>query len=206
MPTSESVEHDVLSTELKEALRTLLSRESEPYLDIPGTSDSPGICISTSLAAFRRYIETKHQEKLDSQPKVPANYVLGGGRRKLPEGRRVYCEAGTQTDPTPEALVYIATQSRSNTRPGTPNQTESAPEASIRKRKVLRRAPLSRAICSSSSDTSPGARASTSRSPQRQGLCPLANVVAILRLVRICSSVTGGIQPVCMGEGDQQAN
>jgi hypothetical protein len=175
MPVVESIESGILPTELREALRTLLSRNDAPYLDLPGTLDGPGICISTSLADFRRYIEMKYQEKLDSQPKVPVNYRPGGGRRKLPdapiesyvtEGKPKCQDAATQTQPIPETPVHIATQSRS--RPGTPRhtaQTESAPETRTRRPRKARRV-----IVSDSSDIDTEGRgdlAATSRSSPR---------------------------------------
>ena len=149
MSVVESIESGILSTELREALRTLLSQINMPYLDHPGTSDGPGICISTSLADFRRHIEMKHQEKLDSQPKVPANYRPGGGRRKLPDGPIIshmteekpkYHDAATQTQTRPEAALDITTQSRHKL--DTPRhiaQTESAPESQSRSLKKARR-------------------------------------------------------------------
>ena len=66
MSAIKGVESGIFPPELREALRNLLSQREEPYLDIPGTSDGPGLCISTSLAEFRRHIETRHQERLDS--------------------------------------------------------------------------------------------------------------------------------------------
>src|SRR5271167_4119075 len=73
-----------LTPELREALRTFLAQNDQPYLDIPETSDGPGVCICTSLANLRRIIEAEYREKLDSQPRVLANYSLSG-RRKLPD-------------------------------------------------------------------------------------------------------------------------
>lgn len=161
MSAVESILSGVLPLEIREALRTLLSLKNQPYLDIPAQADGPGICVGTSYAALRRFIETENQMRSEAQPKVPANYTLGG-RRKLPDGpsRRYRCVA-TQTDAIetttihtrPSLVTGIATRI-----PGwfdTPLLTahvESAPEARRRKRK-RRLSP--RVICSSSSDTDP---------------------------------------------------
>jgi hypothetical protein len=151
------IESGVIPAELREALRTLISQNEAPYLDLPGTSDGPGICISTSLADFRRHVEMKHQERLDSQPRVPADFRLGGGRKRLPnapidshiaDGRSGYVNAATQTQTMSETVPHTASQSRH--RPSTPGhaaQTESAPES--RTRKIGR---ASRLVISDSSD------------------------------------------------------
>jgi hypothetical protein len=160
MSAVETILSGVLPIEIREALRTLLSLKDQPYLDIPAQADGPGICVGTSYAALRRFIETENQMKSEAQPKVPANYTLGR-RHKLPDGpsRRYRCVA-TQTDTIetttiharPSVVTDIATQI-----PGwldTPLSTahvESAPEARRHKRK--RR--LRQVICLSSSDTDP---------------------------------------------------
>jgi hypothetical protein len=141
MSTIESIEAGILPAELREALRTLLGQSTEPYLDLPDTSDGPGICIGPSFADLRRYIETKHREKLDLQPRVPANYHARSTRRRLPSSplSPTKRDMATQTEPS------------WNPRPRTP-QTESAPETGSPTRKRSRRPLPSRVVCSSSSD------------------------------------------------------
>jgi hypothetical protein len=158
MATLETIRSSILSIELIEALRTVLSQATEPFLDLPGTTDCPGICISSGFAAFRRYVETKYQEKLDSQPKVPADYRLSGARRKLPSSPLASCtirsepsrrDIGTQTEPS---CKTPAPQSQPRPRnPPSTAQTESAPEARDYKPRSRRLLPLRR-ICSSSSE------------------------------------------------------
>jgi len=142
MSTIASIESGILAPDLREALRTLLSRKSEPYLEFPSTMDAPGVCICTSYADLRRTIEAEYQSKLNSRPTVPANYCAGGGRRKLPDAARQYQEAGTQTQARPEPVAYTG-------------QIESAPESRTRIKKP-RRAPVSRTICSSTDTESAG--------------------------------------------------
>jgi hypothetical protein len=199
MSALEGVESGIFPPELREALRNLLSQREEPYLDIPGTSDGPGLCISTSLAEFRRHIETRHQERLDSQPKVPANYRLGTGRRPLPHARLVpqTRDASTQTESRPEPLASQSPRSRS--RLGTPYATQSAPETQARKTKNLR-PPISRTICSSSTDTdvhsdpTPAPRSNPRQSVvNNQGLCYLPIACTELTVISICSRLAGRI-------------
>lgn len=142
MSTAASIESGTLAPDLRGALRTLLSRRSEPYLEFPSTIDAPGVCICTSYADLRRAIEAEFQARLNSRPTVPANYCAGGGRRKLPDGARQYLEAGTQTEASPEPVAH-------------PSQIESAPESRTRTKKS-RRAPVSRTICSSTDTESAG--------------------------------------------------
>ncbi len=142
MSATASIESGVLAPDLREALRTLLSRKSQPYLEFPSTADAPGVCISTSYADLRRIIETEFQTKLDSRPIVPANYSAGG-RRRLPDApppKRLYQDAGTQTKASPRPVIHTG-------------QIESAPESRAHRSKRLRRAPVSRTICSSSTET-----------------------------------------------------
>jgi hypothetical protein len=167
MSDVESPESSVLTPDLREALRTLLSQNSQPYLDIPSTADGPGICISTSLADFRRVIKAQHQVELDCRPMVPANYRAGGGRRPLPNGIPIkpqYQNTATQTEPRPEPLTQTG-------------QVESAPETRTRTPRKGKRLPVSRVICSSSTDTEsssgPGARAGSLR--RSQGWYPPAD-------------------------------
>jgi hypothetical protein len=165
MSVIKSIESGVLPAELTEALRTLLSQRDQPYLDIPGI-DGPGICVSTSLADFRRHVETEYQEKLDSRPKVPASYSVGG-RRKLPDNKPKYRDVAAQTEPMHETVTYMATQTKR--RPGTPTgtaQVESAPEPGRCRRKGVRRPIALRIICSSSSDTD---RVANAKSPRQSG-------------------------------------
>jgi len=77
------IESGNLDPDFREALRTLLSRKSEAYLEFPSTADAPGVCICTSYADLRRIIETEYETKLKSRPTVPANYRAGGTRRRL---------------------------------------------------------------------------------------------------------------------------
>jgi hypothetical protein len=175
MSVIENLESGILPSELREVLRTLLSQCDQPFIDIPGT-DGPGICISTSLADFRRHIEGEYRARLDSRPRVPASYTVNG-RRKLPDssGRPLRRDIATQTESeTPTYMVEI------RHRPGTPIGTahiESAPEAGTYRRKGGRRPCVSRAICSSSSETD---RVALTKSPRRsrpnQGWHPLSNV------------------------------
>jgi hypothetical protein len=147
MSVAASIESGTLAPDFREALRTLLSRKSETYLEFPGTADAPGVCICTSYAELRRTIEAEYETKLKSRPTVPANYCAGGARRKLPNGlpatevsTRQYNDIGTQTEASPEPAAHTS-------------QVESAPESQTYGIKNLRRAPVSRAICSSSSET-----------------------------------------------------
>jgi hypothetical protein len=160
MSDVESLESSVLTPDLREALRTLLSQNSQPYLDIPSTAAGPGICISTSLADFRRVIKAQHLVELDCRPVVPTNYRAGGGRRPLPNGIPIkpqYQNTATQTEPRPEPLTQTG-------------QVESAPETRTRMPRRAKRPPVSRVICSSSTDTEsssgPGARARSVRRSQ----------------------------------------
>jgi hypothetical protein len=143
MSTAASIESGTLAPDVREALRTLLSRKSEPYLEFPSTVDAPGVCICTSYADLRRTIEAAYQAKLNSRPTVPVNYSVGGGRRKLPDATRRYVEVGTQTEARP---VPVAPTS----------QIESASESGPRRPRRLRRAPVSRPICSSTDTESAG--------------------------------------------------
>ena len=174
MSVIESVESGVLPAELREALRTLLSQHDQPYLDILG-GDGPGVCISTCLADFRRHVEAEVQTKIGSRPKVPANYSVSG-RRKLPDGIPKYQDAAVQTESMTETAICKVTHAQ----PGTPTstaQTESAPEAGSLRRRRGGRLLVSRAICSSSSETDRGDRVRSSRRSQpllSQGKCPLS--------------------------------
>ena len=60
MSAVKNLESSILAPNIREALQTLLSQINELYLDLPSTSDGLRVCISTSYADFRRYIETKH--------------------------------------------------------------------------------------------------------------------------------------------------
>jgi hypothetical protein len=145
MSDTAGIESGILTSDLRGALRTLLSRKSETYLEFPSTADAPGVCICTSYADLRRLVEAEYQTKLKSSPKVPLNYCAGGGRRKLPDGlprqsTHQYKDVGTQTEASPEGVAYAG-------------QVESAPEAPAYRKRRLRRVPVSRAICSSSSGT-----------------------------------------------------
>jgi hypothetical protein len=147
----ENIESGILPSELREVLRALLSQCNQPFIDIPGT-DGPGICISTSLAHFRRHIEGEYRARLELRPRVPASYTVNG-RRKLPDSssRPPRRDIATQTES--ETPTYMA---EIRHRPGTPIGTahiESAPEAGTYRRKGGRRPCVSRAICSSSSET-----------------------------------------------------
>jgi hypothetical protein len=84
MSTTASIESGILAPDLREALRTLLGRKSEPYVEFPSTADAPGVCICTSYADVHCVIEAEYQTKLDSRPKAPANCSAGGVQRKLP--------------------------------------------------------------------------------------------------------------------------
>jgi hypothetical protein len=157
-----SIEAGDLAPDLREALRTLLGRKSETYLEFPSTADAPGVCICTSYADLRRLVEAEYQAKLKSSPKVPLNYCAGGGRRKLPDAlppaevrsQPGYEDAGTQTEAALEGVVYTG-------------QVESAPEAPAYRKRRLRRVPVSRAICSPSSGTeSAGGRPAQQRRSQ----------------------------------------
>lgn len=149
MFTAESIESGVVPPEVLEALRTLLGRVNAPYLELPGAHDGLGVCICTSYADIRRHVEKSYQDRLDSQPRVPASYHAGGGgRRRLPDES---CRRSTATQTEPWRRPH----------------TESAPEARARRRRRVRppRPPLSRAICSSSDTGVASGR--SSRSPQR---------------------------------------
>lgn len=136
-----SLESGMFPIELREAIRLLLSLQHQPYLDLPSTADGPSICIGSSLADIRRYIESQHQERVNTQPRVPANYQCG--RRRLPDGYAVtqprYRDASTQTLP----ITPSPTRHHSPLYPPSDSslvrQVESAPEArSIRRRKPRR--------------------------------------------------------------------
>lgn len=155
----------VLSTDVIESLRTFLSQATEPFIDLPGTSDTPGICISTSFATFRRHIETEHQQKVTSQPKVPPNYRLGGIRNKLPSSplsssliRKPsrYQDSSTQTSPRLEFSSSLSTsRSRVLKRTSTnsaPAGSESAPESRGSKRRLRYLHPPASSDDSDSSD------------------------------------------------------
>lgn len=169
MSTAASIESGILAPELREALRAFLSRKSTTYHEFHSTADGPGVCISTSYADLRRAIEAEYQTKLDSGPKVPAHYCVGG-RRKLPDSRpslevkstRQYVDAGTQT----EARLGL-----------TASQVESAPESRTHRPKKLRRTPVSRVICSSSTDTDSTAR--PARQIGSQGLLSLSRYLLL---------------------------
>ena len=157
MSTAASIELGILTPDLREALRTLLSRRSKTYLELPSTADAPGVCISTSYADLRRVIEADYQAKLDSDPKVPANYSISG-RRRLPDAApvaatRQYLDAGTQTE---AGLRSIA------------NQVESASESGSRRSRKSQRAAVSRIIYSSSTETDAEIR--PARPVESQGL------------------------------------
>lgn len=165
MSVVESIESGVLPTEVREALRALLSQQDQPYLDIPG-DDGLGICISPCLADFRRHVEAEYEKKLKSSPKVPTNYRLGA-RRKLPDGKVTFRDVATQTEPAPRTWTQRATPAL-----GTPRgtaQTESAPEAGTRRRLGGRR----RVVCSSSSETDHGGDARSPQQSHPQGGSPL---------------------------------
>ena len=55
-----SIELGILPSNFREALRTLLSRKSETYLDFPSTEDAPGVCICTSYADLRCLVEAEY--------------------------------------------------------------------------------------------------------------------------------------------------
>ena len=143
-----SIESGNLDPDFREALRTLLSRKSEAYLEFPSTADAPGVCICTSYADLRHIIETEYKTKLKSRPTVPANYRAGGARRRLPDAastteegsKHRYADVGTQTTASPEPVVCTG-------------QVESAPESWSCRNRKSRRAPVSRTICSSSTET-----------------------------------------------------
>jgi hypothetical protein len=174
MSVIESIESGVIPIELREALRTLLSQHDQPYLDIPG-SDGPGVCIGTCFADVRRHVEAEYQAKLESRPKVPANYTVNG-RRRLPD-RRPYQDAGTQTAPW---IKHATTQTTLGVETPTA-QTESAPEARYRRLRIGGRI---RAICSSSSDTDRVATPSShqpSHPRPSQGTSPMLACFLILK-------------------------
>lgn len=183
MSLVEHIESGKLPAELTEALRTFLSRQDVPYLDVPGT-DGPGICVGTSLADMRRYIEAEYEGRQSSRPKVPVNYSISG-RRKLPDPPQ-YRDAATQTEGRPDMSMTAPAEpgtpgsaaSPRKRRRGTPSgtQIESAPEAGTRGRKGRGRPCITQVICSSSSDTDrqPYTQsAPRSHRPPSQGL-PLA--------------------------------
>lgn len=159
MSVAASIESGTLAPDFREALRTLLSRKSQPYLEFPSTAEAPGVCICTSYSDLRRIIEAQYETKVKSRPTVPANYRVGG-RRKLPdalppteaESKCRYEDVGTQTEAGPEGVLYTG-------------QVESAPEAQPYRKRRLRRVPVSRAICSSSS----GAESAEVRPARRMG-------------------------------------
>lgn len=180
MSIVESIESGNLPPELREALRTLLSQRGLPYLDIPGT-DGPSICVGTSLANMRRHIEAEYEERLGTHPKVPAHYSISG-RRKLPDVRPQCRDMATQTEGLPEmsmplqpGLGSTATPTRRRQDTPTGTQIESAPEAGMRRRKGRGKPFVSRAFCSSSSDTDQQAPAPSPPRSHRhpsQGLLP----------------------------------
>jgi hypothetical protein len=167
MSAAESILSGFLPLEIGEAIRTLLSLKSEPYFDLPAEADGPGICVGTSSAAVRRFIESEHEKKLTTQPKVPVNYRLGGrqrlpeSRNLMPEKKRLYRDIATETETTATEIerrfgtaTDVATQTPSW--PGTlpTGQVESAPEGGKYMRKK-RRMPLLARVIYSSSDTVP---------------------------------------------------
>lgn len=178
MSVVDSILSGEVSAELREALRTLVSGQDVPYIDVPGI-DGPGICVGTSIADIRRLIEAEYEARQSSRPKVPANYSISG-RRKLPD-RPQYRDAATQTESTLDTSLAVQARPRAvatgtpltTRRRGTPtgSQIESAPEAGIRGRQGRR--PLSRVVCSSSSETDRQAHAQSPPRPPNQGLPPL---------------------------------
>lgn len=181
MSVVDSILSGELPGELREALWTLVSCQDVPYLDVPGT-DGPGICVGTSLADIRRFIEAEYEARQSSRPKVPANYSISG-RRKLPDIRPQYRDAATQTESTLDTSPAVQARPRAvvtetpltTRRRGTPTgtQIESAPEAGARGRQGRR--PLSRVVCSSSSETDWQGHAQSPPRPVRppnQGLPP----------------------------------
>jgi hypothetical protein len=60
MSITASIESGILAPDVREVLRTLLSRKSEPYLEFPSTVDAPGVYICTSYADLRRTIEAEY--------------------------------------------------------------------------------------------------------------------------------------------------
>lgn len=167
MSVAASIESGTLAPDFREALRTLLSRRSKTYVEFPSTADAPGVCICTSYAELRRLIEAEYERKLKSRPTVPTDYCAGGARRKLPNGlpptevesKRQYEDVGTQTEASPEPVAQ-------------PGQVDSAPESQSYRIRKLQRPPVSRAICSSSSETEPvrGRRARQASSHSLSGL------------------------------------
>lgn len=145
MSLIERIESGQLPAELIEALRTLLSQQDVPYLDVPGV-DGPGICVGTSLADIRRYLKAELEKELGSRPTVPANYSISG-RRKLPDQM-------PQAEDVPAVSTTATATPRRRRDPPTVAQIESAPEAGTYRRKGKGRPLVSRAICSSSSASS----------------------------------------------------
>lgn len=139
------IESGQLPAELIEALRTLLSQQDVPYLDVPGV-DGPGICVGTSLADIRRYLKAELEKELGSRPTVPANYSISG-RRKLPDQM-------PQAEDVPAVSTTATATPRCRRDPLTVAQIESAPEAGMYRRKGKGRPLVSRAICLSSSVSS----------------------------------------------------
>lgn len=154
MSLIERIESGQLPAELIEALRTLLSQQDVPYLDVPGV-DGPGICVGTSLADIRRYLKAELEKELGSRPTVPANYSING-RRKLPDQMPQTEDTpavGTTGQAGPGTATTTAT-TKHRREPPTVAQIESAPEAGTYRRKGKGRPLVSRAICSSSSASS----------------------------------------------------
>lgn len=161
MLAAEHTENEVLPPAQREALRTLLAQLGQPYLDIPGDAEGPGLCIGSSLSELRRHIEAQYQARLNSQPRVSPSYTLG--RRRLPD--HTHKEAATQTERI--SVEFVAGQvvaPPSNSRAGTPS-IESTSEILTTGLRGGRSA-ASRVICSSSSDASPPI------SPPRSQLLP----------------------------------
>jgi hypothetical protein len=141
MSAAVSIESGILTPDIREALRALLSQNVAPYLEFSSTANAPGVCICTSYADFRRHVEAEYQAKLMSQPIVPANYRAGGGRRKLPEAPVRYLNAETQTEGPSEP---------------TGRHTESASDNPSCRSSKSRKSPATRAIGLSSTDTDSG--------------------------------------------------
>jgi hypothetical protein len=121
-----SVESGVLSAKLREALWTLLSQHNLPYLNII-SSNSLGVCISTYLADFCRHIKAEVQKKIDSWPKVLANYTVNS-RQKLLNRIPKYQDTAVQTEFIIKTAIYKATHARPRTLTNTA-QTKSALKA-----------------------------------------------------------------------------
>ena len=55
-----SIKLGILAPDLREALRTLLSRKSKPYLKFPSTIDTLGVYISISYTNLYYTIKAKY--------------------------------------------------------------------------------------------------------------------------------------------------